>query len=122
MRDSGVVRMEDGKVVGYSQDVYELRRNSIAKGDRDMTTINCPTEEQVRARAYQIYLEHGGQHGRDRDDWLQAEYELLQLPIQKIAKLDAARPKKKDNRKLALVNLIQAAVLLGAEALPHLKT
>jgi hypothetical protein len=86
-----------------------------------MTTIDRPTEEQVRARAYQIYLKHGGQHGHHTDDWLQAEYELIQLPIQKIAKLDAARPKKKENRKLALVSLVQAALLLGAEALPHFK-
>ena len=56
------------------------------------------------------------------DDWLQAEYDLMQLPIQKIATLDAARPKRKESRKLALVSLIQAAMFLGAEALPHLKT
>jgi len=87
-----------------------------------MTTIRYPTEEQVRARAYQLYLERGGQHGHDADDWLQAEYELVQMPIQKIAKLDAVPPKRKEGRKLALVNLVQAAMLLGAEALPHLKT
>lgn len=84
-----------------------------------MITINCPTEEQVRVRAYQIYLERDGRHGHDRDDWLQAEYELMQLPIQKIAKLDAARPKGREKRKAVLVSLVQAALLLGAEALPH---
>jgi len=61
-----------------------------------MTRISYPTEEQVRARAYQIYKERGGQHGHDADDWLQAEYELMQLPVQKIAKLDAAPPKRKE--------------------------
>ena len=86
-----------------------------------MTRISYPAEEQVRARAYQLYLERGGQHGHDADDWLQAEYELMQLPVQKIAKLDAAPPKRKENRKLAIVNLVQAAMLLGDEALPHLK-
>ena len=86
-----------------------------------MTRISYPTEEQVRARAYQLYLERGGQHGHDADDWLQAEYELMQLPIQKIAKLDAAPPKRKQDRKLALVRLVQAALFLGAETLPHLK-
>jgi len=86
-----------------------------------MTKTNYPSAEQVRARAYQLYLERGGQHGHDADDWLQAEYELMQLPIQKIAKLDAATPKRKESRKLALVNMVQAAVFLGAEALPHLK-
>jgi hypothetical protein len=86
-----------------------------------MTKTNYPSEEQVRVRAYQLYLERGGQHGHDADDWLQAEYELMQLPIQKIARLDAAPPKRKENRKLALVNLVQAALLVGAEALPHFK-
>lgn len=86
-----------------------------------MTKTNYPSTEQVRARAYQLYLERGGQHGHDTDDWLQAEYELMQLPIQKIARLDAVPPKRKESRKLALVNLVQAAVFLGAEALPHLK-
>src|ERR1700722_16449954 len=93
----------------------------IAEGDSTMTTINSPTEEQVRMRAYQIYLERGGQHGHHRDDWLQAEYELMQLPVQEIAQLDPARPKRKENRKLALVSMIQAALLVGVEALPHLK-
>jgi hypothetical protein len=89
--------------------------------EMSMTTTPCPTEDQIRVRAYQIYLERGGQPGHDRDDWLQAEYELLQLPIQKIARLDAARPKRKENRKLALVSLIEAALLLGIEAFPHLR-
>lgn len=86
-----------------------------------MTRISCPTEDRMRVRAYQVYLERGGQHGHDTDDWLQAEYELMQLPIQKIAKLDVAPPKRKESRKLALVNLVQAAMLVGAEALPHFK-
>ena len=35
-----------------------------------------PNEEDVRLRAYHRYLERGGQHGRDCDDWLEAEREL----------------------------------------------
>jgi hypothetical protein len=30
----------------------------------------------VALRAYQIYLERGGGHGRDLEDWLQAEREV----------------------------------------------
>ena len=33
-------------------------------------------EERVARRAYELYLERGGQHGRDQDDWLRAEQEL----------------------------------------------
>jgi hypothetical protein len=35
-----------------------------------------PTEEEIRARAYQIYLERGDAPGSDVEDWLQAEAEL----------------------------------------------
>jgi hypothetical protein len=33
-------------------------------------------DEEIRLRAYEIYLERGGQLGRELDDWLQAEREL----------------------------------------------
>jgi len=32
-------------------------------------------QEQVRRRAYEIYLERGGQDGHALEDWLQAESE-----------------------------------------------
>jgi hypothetical protein len=32
--------------------------------------------EEIRRRAYEIYLERGEQPGREVDDWLQAEREL----------------------------------------------
>ena len=32
--------------------------------------------EEIRIRAYEIYIERGGQTGHDLDDWLQAEREL----------------------------------------------
>ena len=37
---------------------------------------NATREEDIRRRAYEIYLERGGQPGRELDDWLQAEREL----------------------------------------------
>ena len=33
-------------------------------------------DEEIRRRAFEIYLERGEQPGRDLDDWLQAEREL----------------------------------------------
>jgi hypothetical protein len=83
--------------------------------------ISCPSEQEVRARAYQIFLARGGQPGHEMDDWLQAEYELMQLPIGKIAKLGAPDMGKKHGRKLAIVSLVQAAIVAGAEAMPHLR-
>jgi Protein of unknown function (DUF2934) len=36
----------------------------------------APTEEEIRYRAYLLYIERGGGHGLDFEDWLQAEREL----------------------------------------------
>jgi hypothetical protein len=33
-------------------------------------------EQQIRNRAYEIYLQRGGQSGYELEDWLQAEREL----------------------------------------------
>jgi hypothetical protein len=38
-------------------------------------------EEEIRGRAYEIYLERGEQPGREWDDWLQAERELERLAL-----------------------------------------
>jgi hypothetical protein len=35
-----------------------------------------PSEEDIRERAYQIYLARGGKSGLDEQDWMQAEAEL----------------------------------------------
>ena len=35
-----------------------------------------PTDDDIRQRAYQRYLERGDGHGGEVDDWLQAEQEL----------------------------------------------
>jgi hypothetical protein len=36
-----------------------------------------PSEEDIRVRAYHMYLERGGGHGADFEDWLRAREELL---------------------------------------------
>lgn len=38
-----------------------------------------PSEEQIEQRAYELYLERGCEHGRDIEDWLEAERELTEL-------------------------------------------
>jgi hypothetical protein len=37
---------------------------------------NTTHEEEIKRRAYEIYLERGEQPGRELDDWLKAEREL----------------------------------------------
>ncbi len=41
-------------------------------------TKPLPLEERIRQRAYQRYIERGGQSGSDMEDWLTAEKEILQ--------------------------------------------
>ena len=36
-----------------------------------------PPESDIAKRAYQLFIERGGEHGRDMDDWLSAQRELL---------------------------------------------
>lgn len=35
-----------------------------------------PTEDQIRARAHQIFLQRGGSQGHELEDWVAAEREL----------------------------------------------
>ena len=37
-----------------------------------------PSPEEIRQRAYELHLACGCVHGRDLDDWLQAERELME--------------------------------------------
>ena len=40
------------------------------------SAADSPHLEEIRIRAYEIYMERGGQPGHDLEDWLQAEQEL----------------------------------------------
>jgi Protein of unknown function (DUF2934) len=50
--------------------------SSVAAIDTTQTT---PTEEQIRERAYAYWLERGGQHGSQHEDWIRAERELTSV-------------------------------------------
>ena len=38
--------------------------------------LRSAREEEIRNRAYEIYLQRGGQPGSELEDWLQAEREV----------------------------------------------
>jgi hypothetical protein len=38
-----------------------------------------PTEERIRRRAHELYVERGNESGSELDDWLQAEEEILSV-------------------------------------------
>ena len=44
--------------------------------NRSESMSSSPSDEDIRIRAYQRYLERGGGHGMDFEDWLEAEREL----------------------------------------------
>ena len=85
-------------------------RTSEERGDPDPMTVQRPTPAQIAARAYQIFLERGRIPGHDMDDWLQAEYELMQLPVRKIAEIEPSpAPRDKQKRK-SVVDLVRAVM------------
>jgi len=68
------------------------------------------TPEQIAARAYQLYLERGRTSGHDVDDWLQAEYELLQLPVRKLAELEPPAASRGKTRSKSIIELVRTAM------------
>ena len=64
-RYPGVERSEDDGAV-----VQAIARRRPGRSGRE------PSDDEIRARAYQRYLERGGDHGIDFDDWVEAEREL----------------------------------------------
>ncbi len=43
-------------------------------------TKSKPTQDQIAARAYEIYLDRGATPGDPMQDWLRAEHELATQP------------------------------------------
>jgi hypothetical protein len=42
-----------------------------------------PSEEQIRTRAYYLWQAHGCQNGTDRNDWYEAEQQLITENLRK---------------------------------------
>ena len=47
-------------------------RDTAAGADPD----SRDSSERIAARAYELYLQRGGGHGRETEDWLEAEREI----------------------------------------------
>jgi hypothetical protein len=73
-------------------------------------TYHRPTHQEVAARAYQLYLERGRVEGHAIDDWLQAEYEVMQLPVRKLAELEPQVTPMGKPLKRSIVDLVRAAM------------
>ena len=57
-------------------------------------TSGYPTEEQVRQRAHQIFLQRGSLTEHAIDDWVQAENDLMRVGGSKIVYLPPTETKK----------------------------
>lgn len=49
---------------------------SAAAAEETASTETEPSLEAIAERAHEIYKARGGAHGKDADDWLEAELEL----------------------------------------------
>lgn len=47
----------------------------------DTSANHAPSQEEIRRRAYEIYLERDGLPGDALDDWLRAERELQKVAL-----------------------------------------
>jgi len=54
------------------------KRDNNAKPSVDSPTNHRPSDAEIAARAYDIFLMRGATPGNDLDDWLQAEQELIE--------------------------------------------
>ena len=61
----------------------ELRTRLLSKGE---------VRERISRRAYELYQNRGGEHGREVEDWLKAEDEVLSPLIEQEIKESAETP------------------------------
>ena len=59
----------------------EAKQLSTAVGEEGRSVVNSAREQEIKRRAYEIYIERGEEPGRDLEDWLQAERELARHEI-----------------------------------------
>ena len=55
-----------------------------------MIGLREPLGEEIARRAHELYLQRGGEHGKDVEDWVRAEEELSDEPVAGPAKTRAA--------------------------------
>ena len=61
---------------GKRSEILELHANTVPSYTDDISANGAPNHDEIRRRAYEVYLERGGLPGRELEDWLQAESEF----------------------------------------------
>jgi len=54
----------------------ELQANTVPSHRDRISTHSTPNHDEIKRRAYEIYLERGGLPGQELEDWFQAEREI----------------------------------------------
>ena len=49
----------------------------VLVAEKESESQDLAIEDQIRRRAYELYVYRGNASGSEQDDWLQAEQELL---------------------------------------------
>ena len=57
---------------------WDTRGSVVPSETPEERQKNGPSPAEIRKRAFEIHVEHGGIHGCDLNDWLEAERELQQ--------------------------------------------
>ena len=61
---------------GKGNQALALHASPAQSHTEDTSANRAPNHDEIRRRAYEIYLERGGLPGRELEDWLQAESEF----------------------------------------------
>jgi hypothetical protein len=69
----GTIGMQQRTLIESPIQLTSTRRQALRQ------SASAPSEEEIRHRAYEIFLEGGAVPGRELEDWLRAERELKKI-------------------------------------------
>jgi hypothetical protein len=70
------VRGQQSLLAPTIKEVAMIKRKEISKEEILMIQRIEPSREEITHGAYRLYLQRGGEQGREVEDWLRAEKEL----------------------------------------------
>jgi DUF2934 family protein len=59
-------------------DVENSEQEAVEFEQTQPQFASAPSREEIRQRAYELHVERGYIHGKDQDDWLHAERDLIE--------------------------------------------
>jgi Protein of unknown function (DUF2934) len=69
------------KFKGKRNVTFEHDASSTQPQAENASRNHAPSHQEIRRRAYEIYLERNGLPGDELDDWLRAERELQKIAL-----------------------------------------